>query len=85
MIYSDRKIGGTHPFRYKVPDDEEKKEGIVIIIHQRELNFNSIEAMQIAHILHRNIMKKMGYVQFGRSHYIDPDKIHPLKINEYPY
>ena len=74
--------------------------GIIRLEYSRSLHFDDVILMrqelmrrelskeyiaQIVHILHRNTMREIGYIQFGRSHYIDPDNIKSLEIKKYPH
>eukprot|EP01084_Bolivina_argentea_P314020 543881_1 len=97
IIYCDKEIRQEHSFQYELGSDDEKGNttyGTIRIQYNKQLDFNNVDAIralsheyisQIVHVIHRNTMRKIGYITFGRSHYIDPDKIHPLNIREYPY
>eukprot|EP01084_Bolivina_argentea_P047847 88216_1 len=100
IIYCDKKITQENSFRYELGTDDEKGNttyGTVRIQYNKQLDFNDVDTIklalsheyisQIVHVIHRNTMRKIGYITFGRSHYIDadPDKTHSLYIQEYPY
>eukprot|EP01084_Bolivina_argentea_P294680 507122_1 len=98
VIYCDKKVTQPNKFQYELNTDDEKGNiiyGTVRIEYNAELIFNNEKKIkeefsheyisQIVHVVHRNIMRKNGYVTFGRSHYIDPDKIYSLNIRDHDY